>query len=213
LLGLAGVVFFLLGPGGSTVSQILGRSKTFAMNWGLEPIFDFLATKFDFSTGVPLEWSRPEVIVPTRFAQYSNEVGKAFTPAFVSVWIGVTLYTAAFIGEIVRAGIMAVHRGQTEAASALGLRRGAMLRLVVLPQAFRIVLPPLGSQYLNLAKNTSLGIAVAYADIVQVGQTLYNQGGQTLAVFLIWMVFYSSVSLLLSGIVNYYNRKMQLVER
>ena len=88
-----------------------------------------------------------------------------------------------------------------------------MLRLVVLPQAFRIVLPPLGSQYLNLAKNTSLGIAVAFADIVQVGQTIYNQEGQTLAVFIVWMVFYATVSLVLSGIVNYYNRKMQLVER
>ncbi|MDH3193603.1 MAG: hypothetical protein OEM40_04695, partial [Acidimicrobiia bacterium] len=86
-------------------------------------------------------------------------------------------------------------------------------RLVVLPQAFRIVLPPLGSQYLNLAKNTSLGIAVAYAEVVQVGQTIYNQEGQTLAVFIIWMAFYSIVSLVLSGIVNYYNRKMKLVER
>lgn len=213
LLGLAGVAFFLLGPGQSTVSQLLGRSETFTMNWGLEPLFDFLANKFDFSTGAPLDFSKPEVIVPTRFAQYSAEVGRAFTPAFVSVWIGVTLYTAAFIGEIVRAGIMAVHRGQSEAASAVGLKRSQLLRLVVLPQAFRIVLPPLGSQYLNLAKNTSLGIAVAYAEVVQVGQTIYNQEGQTLAVFIIWMVFYSFVSLVLSGIVNYYNRKMQLVER
>ena len=213
VLGLAGVAFFLLGPGSATVSRLLGRDLTFSMNWGLEPIFSFLSDKFDFSTGVPLDFSRPEVIVPTRFAQYSPLVGKAFTPAFVSVWIGVTLYTAAFIGEIVRAGIMAVHRGQSEAASAVGLKRGQVLRLVVLPQAFRIVLPPLGSQYLNLAKNTSLGIAVAYAEVVQVGQTIYNQEGQTLAVFIIWMAFYSIVSLVLSGIVNYYNRKMKLVER
>jgi ABC-type amino acid transport system permease subunit len=212
-LGLAGAAFFLLGTGEATVSQALGRSLTFSMNWGLEPIFNFLADKFDFSTGSPLAFSKPEVVVPTRFPQFSAEVGKAFTPAFTAVWVGVTLYTAAFIGEIVRAGIMAVHRGQNEAASAMGLKRGQVLRLVVLPQAFRIVLPPLGSQYLNLAKNTSLGIAVAYADIVQVGQTIYNQEGQTLAVFIIWMVFYSTVSLFLSGIVNYYNRKMQLVER
>ena len=213
LLGVLMAAFFLLGPGQSTVSQMLGRSLTFKMNWGLEPLFDFLSNKFDFSRGAPLEFSRPAVVVPTRFAQYSTEVGKAFTPAFVAVWVGVTLYTAAFIGEIVRAGIMAVHRGQNEAAGALGLKRGQMLRLVVLPQAFRIVLPPLGSQYLNLAKNTSLGIAVAYTDIVQVGQTIYNQEGQTLAVFLIWMGFYSFVSLVISGIVNYYNRKMKLVER
>ena len=80
----------------------------------------------------------------------------------MAVWIGVTLYTTAFIGEIVRAGVMAVHKGQDEAASAVGLKRGQVLRLVVLPQAFRVVLPPMGSQYLNLAKNTSLGIAVAF---------------------------------------------------
>ena len=135
------------------------------------------------------------------------------TPGFVATWLGVTLYAAAFIGEIVRAGIMAVHRGQSEAASALGLHRAQSLRLVVLPQAFRVVLPPLGSQYLNLAKNTSLGIAVAYADVVQVGQTIFNQEGQTLPVFIFWMAFYSSVSLVLSGIVNYYNRRMELVER
>ncbi|MCY3539545.1 MAG: ABC transporter permease subunit, partial [bacterium] len=98
-------------------------------------------------------------------------------------------------------------------ASALGLHRAQSLRLVVLPQAFRVVLPPLGSQYLNLAKNTSLGIAVAYADVVQVGQTIFNQEGQTLPVFIFWMAFYSSVSLVLSGIVNYYNRRMELVER
>ena len=212
-LGLATATFFLLGPGSATVSRILGRDLTFTMNWGLEPLFEFLATKFDFSAGAPLNFSQPEVVVTGVFPQYSLEAGRAFTPAYLAVWIGVTLYTAAFIGEIVRAGIMAVHRGQNEAASSMGLKRGQVLRLVVLPQAFRIILPPLGSQYLNLAKNTSLGIAVAYADIVQVGQTIYNQEGQTLAVFIIWMAFYSAVSLILSGIVNYYNRKMQLVER
>ncbi len=213
VLGLAAVLFFLLGPGEATVSRILGRELTFKMNWGLEPIFEFLVTKFDFSTGSPLQFTRPEVVVPTRFAQYSLDVGRVFTPSYLAVWIGVVLYTAAFIGEIVRAGVMAVHKGQNEAASAVGLKRSQVLRLVVLPQAFRIVLPPLGSQYLNLAKNTSLGIAVAFAEIVAVGQTIFNQEGQALAVFMIWMAFYSMVSLFLSSIVNYYNRKMQLVER
>lgn len=216
LAGFIGVVlaiFFMIGAGEATVSQLLGRSLTFRMNWGLEPTFEFLATRFDFSGGSPLSFGRPEVVVPTRFPSYSLETGQSFTPSYVAVWLGVTMYTAAFIGEIVRAGIMAVPKGQTEAANAVGLKSGQLLRLVVLPQAFRIILPPLGSQYLNLAKNTSLGIAVAYAEIVQVGQTIYNQEGQTLAVFLIWMAFFSFVSLVLSGIVNYYNRKMQLVER
>ena len=212
-LGIAVVVFFVSGAGEATLLRLLGRSPTYQMNWGFEPLFDFLASRFDFSGGPPLRFSLPEVVVPTNFPRYSAEAGKALSPGFVAVWLGVTLYAAAFIGEIVRAGIMAVHRGQAEAAAAVGLRRGQVLRLVVLPQAFRIILPPLGSQYLNLAKNTSLGIAVAYADIVQVGQTIFNQEGQALPVFILWMGFYSIVSLILSGVVNYYNRKMALVER
>ncbi len=213
VLGLGAMLFFISGPGDATLSRVLGRTLWYQMNWGLEPLFDFLATRFDFSGGTPLRFTLPEVVVPTRFPQYANDVGKALAPGFVAVWLGVTLYSAAFIGEIVRAGIMAVPRGQGEAAAAIGLRRGQALRLVVLPQAFRIILPPIGSQYLNLAKNTSLGIAVAYADIVQVGQTIFNQEGQALAVFIFWMGFFSIVSLILSGIVNYYNRKMTLVER
>ncbi len=104
-------------------------------------------------------------------------------------------------------------KGQSEAGLSLGLRRRTLLRLIVLPQALRIMLPPMGNQYLNLAKNTSLGIAVAYPEIVAVGQTLYNQEGQTIAVFIIWMAFYSTISLTLSSIVNYYNRRMRIVER
>ena len=213
LVGIGVMLFFVSGAGEATLSRVLGRTLWYQMNWGFEPLFDFLASRFDFSGGAPLRFTRPEVVVPTRFPNYSHEVGRALTPGFLAVWLGVMLYTAAFIGEIVRAGIMAVPRGQGEAASAVGLRRGQVLRLVVLPQAFRIILPPLGSQYLNLAKNTSLGIAVAYADIVQVGQTIFNQEGQALAVFIFWMGFYSMVSLILSGIVNYYNRRMALVER
>jgi general L-amino acid transport system permease protein len=213
VVGLGAMLFFVSGAGQATLSSVMGRTLWYQMNWGFEPLFDFLASRFDFSGGNPLRFTLPEVVVPTRFPQYSHDVGKALTPGFLAVWLGVTLYTAAFIAEIVRAGIMAVPRGQGEAAKAVGLRGGQALRLVVLPQAFRIILPPLGSQYLNLAKNTSLGIAVAYADIVQVGQTIFNQEGQALAVFIFWMGFYSLVSLILSGIVNYYNRNMALVER
>lgn len=212
-LGIVLFFFFVSGAGEATIIRVMGRSLTYKMNWGFEPLFNFLATKYDFSGGSPLRFSLPEVEVPTNFPRYASDAGNSMTPGFVATWLGVTLYAAAFIGEIVRAGIMAVHRGQSEAASALGLHRAQSLRLVVLPQAFRVVLPPLGSQYLNLAKNTSLGIAVAYADVVQVGQTIFNQEGQTLPVFIFWMAFYSSVSLFLSGIVNYYNRRMELVER
>ncbi len=185
---------------------------------GSRNLFEFFDGKFGAAegglrTGLPMRWSRPFVeVTGANFFQYGSG-GIVITGGFFAIWVGVTLYTASFIAEVVRAGILAVARGQTEAASALGLRRSQSLRLVVLPQAFRIILPPLGNQYLNLAKNTSLGIAVSYPEIVLVGQTLYNQTGQTLPVVLFWMVFYLSVSLILSSIVNYYNRKLKLVER
>jgi len=163
----------------------------------------------------PFELSRPRIeqIGTTNFKKYADGYGKSLSVGYFAIWLGVVLYTAIFISEVVRAGIMAVSKGQSEAGLSLGLGRGALLRLVVLPQAIRVMLPPMGNQYLNLAKNTSLGIAVAYPEIVAVGQTLYNQEGQTLPVFLIWMAFYSTVSLTISTIINYYNRKMKIVER
>jgi ABC-type amino acid transport system permease subunit len=180
---------------------------------GFVLLFEWLETRFALdNTSQPMAFSRPEVIPTGNFFNFGTS-GIVITPGFFAVWVGVTIYTAAFIAEIVRGGILAVPKGQTEAAGALGLRRSQMLRLVILPQAFRIILPPLGNQYLNLAKNTSLGIAVAYPEIVQVGQTLYNQTGQSLPVVLVWMAFFLTVSLTISAVVNYFNRRMQLVER
>ncbi|NNF09623.1 MAG: ABC transporter permease subunit [Acidimicrobiia bacterium] len=162
----------------------------------------------------PLRWSRAEVqIRGSNFLDLSPTSGINITPGFFAVWIAVTLYTGAFIAEIVRAGILAVSKGQTEAAGALGLTRAQSLRFIILPQAFRIIFPPLGNQYLNLFKNTSLGIAVAFSEIVSVGFTTSNQTGQTLPVILFWMGFYLSGSLILSAVVNFYNRRLQLVER
>ena len=112
-----------------------------------------------------------------------------------------------------RGGILAVPKGQIEAARAVGLRQSQALRHVILPQAFRVILPPTGNQYLNLTKNTSLAIAVGYSDIVQVGTTVFNQTGKTLPVVGIWMLFYLSCSLTISVIVNWFNVRMQLVER
>lgn len=176
-------------------------------------VLDFLDQKFDFlRTGMPLRFDLPEVVKPGNFAAIGPQ-GMTLTPAFFGLWVAVTLFTAAYIGEIVRGGVLAVPKGQTEAAMALGLKRSRMLRLVILPQAFRIILPPIGNQYLNLAKNTSLGIAIAYAEIVAVGSTISNQTGQALQVTIVWMAFYLTVSLTLSAIVNYYNRKLRLVER
>ncbi len=148
-----------------------------------------------------------------QFLDLSPNYGINITRGFFALWIAVTLYTASFIAEVVRAGILAVSKGQSEAGSSLGLSRAQNLRYIVLPQAFRVIFPPLGNQYLNLFKNTSLGIAVAFPEIVAVGVTTINQTGQTVPVILVWMGFYLTGSLGISSIVNYYNRKLQLVER
>ena len=165
--------------------------------------------------GDPFTLSRPRIeqTGTTKFKRYSDDYGKKLSVGYFATWVGVVLYTAIFISEVVRAGIMAVAKGQSEAGLSLGFRRSALLRLIVIPQAIRVMLPPMGNQYLNLAKNTSLGIAVAFPEIVAVGQTLYNQEGQTLPVFIVWMIFYSTVSLTISSIINFYNRKLKIVER
>jgi general L-amino acid transport system permease protein len=123
------------------------------------------------------------------------------------------LYTAAFIAEIVRSGIQSVSKGQREAAQALGLRGGQVLRLVVLPQSLRVVIPPLTSQYLNLTKNSSLALAIGYPDLVSTGDTILNQSGQAIEIITIYMVVYLSFSLLISLFMNWYNAKTRLVER
>ncbi|RUV29379.1 ABC transporter permease subunit, partial [Mesorhizobium sp. M5C.F.Ca.IN.020.32.2.1] len=134
-------------------------------------------------------------------------------PEFLSLYLALSFYTAAFIAEIVRAGIMGVSKGQTEAAGALGLRPGSILRLVVIPQAMRIVIPPLTSQYLNLTKNSSLAIAIGYPDLTATTGTVLNQTGQAIECVLIMMVVYLALSLLTSAIMNVVNARMALVER
>ena len=121
-------------------------------------------------------------------------------PEFLSLYLALSFYTASFIAEIVRAGILGVSKGQTEAAAALGLRPGPTLRLVVVPQALRIIIPPLTSQYLNLTKNSSLAVAIGYPDLVAIGGTILNQTGQAIEVVAIWMVVYLGLSLLTSAV-------------
>ena len=221
-MGIAGllivlVVILMFMPLGNKIGSFLEGDEIFyKADWGIPQYFTGIANKFDMSfSGAPYEISYPKIVQvgETKFTRYSKEQGKVTTVGYFATWVGVVLYTAIFISEVVRSGIMAVSKGQSEAGLSLGLRPRALLRLIVLPQAFRVMLPPMGNQYLNLAKNTSLGIAVAYPEIVAVGQTLYNQEGQTMPVFLIWMMFYSFVSLSISGIINFYNRKFALVER
>jgi general L-amino acid transport system permease protein len=139
--------------------------------------------------------------------------GLALSPEFTALLAGLVLYTAAFIGEVVRGGIQAVRRGQVEAARALGLSEGETLRLIVFPQALRIIVPPLTSQYLNLAKNSSLAIAIGYPDLFKVGQTMSNQTGQPVPVILMVMGTYLAISLATSLLMNLYNRRVQVLER
>ena len=139
--------------------------------------------------------------------------GVSVVPEFIAMLIGISIYTASFIAEIVRAGIQAVSHGQTEAAGALGLRPGLTTRLVVIPQAMRIIIPPLASQYLNLTKNSSLGVAIAYPELVSTGGTVLNQTGKAIEVVMIWMVVYLSLSLLTSLFMNWFNSRVKLVER
>lgn len=134
-------------------------------------------------------------------------------PEFLSLYLSLSFYTAAFIAEIVRAGIMGVSKGQSEAAAALGLRERTALRLVIVPQALRIIIPPLTSQYLNLTKNSSLAVAIGYPDLYAVGGTILNQTGQAIEIVVIFMVIYLSISLLTSLFMNWFNAKMALKER
>jgi len=149
-----------------------------------------------------------------RKGTFNLQGGMQILPEFVALLVGLTTYTAAFIAEVVRAGILAVSKGQTEAAGSLGLKPGQTLRLVVVPQAMRVIIPPLTSQYLNLTKNSSLAVAIGYPDLVQVFMgTVLNQTGQAIEVVVITMGVYLTISLVTSFVMNIYNRRVAIVER
>jgi len=144
---------------------------------------------------------------------FNFQGGLTLSPEFAALLIGLVIYTAAFVAEVVRSGIESVGKGQWEAAGAIGLRRGLILRLVVLPQALRVIIPPMTSQYLNITKNSSLAVAIGYPDIVSVVNTTLNQTGQAIEGIMIIMGAYLTVSLTISVIMNRYNARMALVER
>jgi general L-amino acid transport system permease protein len=148
------------------------------------------------------------------FKGFNFQGGMVLQPEFVALLLGLSIYTASFIAEIVRSGIQGVSKGQKEAALAIGLSKGQSLRLVVIPQAMRIIIPPLTSQFLNLTKNSSLGVAIAYPDLVSIWSgTVLNQTGQAVEVILVTMGVYLSLSLLTSAFMNWFNARMALVER
>jgi general L-amino acid transport system permease protein len=160
------------------------------------------------AAGVPLSFEAPTL------RGFNFVGGIRVIPEFVALLLALVTYTAAFIAEIVRAGILAVSHGQTEAAYSLGLRSGPTLRLVVIPQAMRVIIPPLTSQYLNLTKNSSLAVSIGYPDLFAVfaGTTL-NQTGQAIEIIAITMAVYLAISLFTSALMNWYNARIALVER
>lgn len=155
----------------------------------------------------------PAVFEVPELRGFNFRGGLTLTPEFAALLFGLTFYTAAFIAEIVRGGILAVSPGQSEAAFALGLRKGMVLRFVVLPQALRIIVPPTTSQYLNLTKNSSLAVAIGYPDLVSIGNTTMNQTGQAVEAIAIFMSVYLVLSLSISLFMNWYNRAIAMVER
>ena len=158
-------------------------------------------------TGLPISLDYPVA------GKFNMSGGSAVGPEFMSLYLALSVYTASFIAEIIRSGIVGVSKGQTEAAAALGLTARQTMRLVILPQSLRIVIPPLTSEYLGITKNTSLAVAVGYADFVAVGGTILNQTGHSIEIVAIWLVVFLGISLLTSMFMNWFNKKMALVER
>ncbi|MBE7375927.1 amino acid ABC transporter permease [Pseudomonas lopnurensis] len=172
---------------------------------GLFIVIPWLATLI---AGAPFHWEVPEL------QRFNIRGGWVVIPELVSIVVALSLYTAAFIGETVRSGIQSVSHGQTEAAASLGLRPGQVLRLVIVPQALRVIVPPLTSQYLNLAKNSSLAAAIGYPDMVSLfAGTVLNQTGQAIETMAITMSVYLAISISISLLMNWYNKRIALIER
>ena len=166
--------------------------------------------------GGPLDWTFPEFknTGPIFKRGFQGDAGMVLVPEMLAVLLALTLYTAGFIAEIVRAGIIAVSHGQTEASYSLGLRPGITLRLIVIPQAMRIIIPPLTSQYLNLTKNSSLAVAIAYPELVSIfAGTALNQVGKEIEMIFMVMSTYLIISLITSFFMNWFNARVKIVER
>jgi general L-amino acid transport system permease protein len=158
-------------------------------------------------SGAPTQMDVPEL------KGFNFQGGRNISPEFSALLIGLVLYTASFIAQIVRAGIQSISHGQTEAAMSIGLKPGMVLKLVICPQALRVIVPPLTSQLLNLTKNSSLAVAIGYPDFVQVAGTTINQTGQAVEGVALMMLVYLTFSLLTSAFMNWYNKKIAIVER
>ncbi len=185
-----------------------GTGKIYPVFWiSTGAIVGATAVAF-LAAGTPISWEVPAL------RGFNFTGGLALNKYFISLWLALSYYTSCFIAEIVRGGILAVSHGQTEAAFALGVRPNRTLQLVVVPQALRVIVPPLASQYLNLTKNSSLAIAIGYMDVVAtVGGITLMQTGKEMESMMIVILVYLTFSLLISGFMNWYNTTMALVER
>jgi general L-amino acid transport system permease protein len=204
-LALAIVLIVLLAHWARRRQQLTGR------------IFPLVRASIALLVVVPLIlwWVSGSSIVVDRpvLKGFNFQGGLNLSPEFAALLAGLVIYTSAFVAEVVRSGIQAVDQGQWEAAASIGLPRSRILRLVVLPQAMRVIIPPMTSQYLNLTKNSSLAVAIGYPDIVAVTNTILNQTGQAIEGIMIIMAAYLVVSLSISVFMNWYNKRIALVER
>lgn len=209
LLGFAvTVILFILRSRGY---QKTGR-PSFNFFIAVSPILIIPLITWLFMPGNPLVVDIPQLV--TRSSGIVKvEGGLSYSPEFITLLLGLVIYTGAYIAEVVRAGIQAVPHGQTEAARSQGFTSGQLLRLIILPQALRIIIPPLINEYLNLTKNSSLAIAIAFLDLYAVSQTMLNQSGRVVEVFIMIMASYLSFSLLISLIMNMVNKRIQIIER
>ena len=208
------VLYFVAG---AAVAVVLWIVRARSQRRTGRPAFRLLWIGAPFVALATLGWflvpRAPLVLDKPSLQGWNYQGGLTLTPEFTALLVGLVVYTGAFIAEVVRAGILAVPRGQIEAARSVGLNEMQTLRLVTLPQALRIIIPPLTSQYLNLAKNSSLAIAIGFPDLFNVAGTIFNQTGRSIQVIVMIMASYLSVSLFTSLLMNVYNRRVQLVER
>ncbi len=211
-VGIAGAI--LLNRWSAKRQALTGQR--FPVLWGAFGLIIGLPLVVFVLSGSPLMWQIPAFVTdgPMLKRGYTAGVGMVIKPEMIAVWLALTLYTASFIAEIVRAGILAISHGQSEAAHALGLRAGPTLRLVIIPQAMRVIIPPLTSQYLNLIKNSSLAVAIAYPDVVSVfAGTALNQVGQEIEMIFMMMLVYLFFSVVTALFMNWFNSRMKLAER
>ena len=187
--------------------QFEATGKLKSMFWVPVAIFLVTGVLGWFAGGGPAQFDFPVK------GDFAIEKGGSLTPEFLSVLLGLTVYTAAFVAEVVRAGISSVARGQGEAASALGLNQGQTMQLVMLPQALRVIIPPMTNQFLNLTKNSSLAVAIGYPDVVSIANTALNQTGRAVECIAIVMLVYLTTSLTTSLLMNWYNTRSAIKER